>query len=95
MRLISADQLRAGMLRIATGKAIILVERVVLLESGEPVVYARTYYQAERYRFEHKLVRPIPTDEKSSAVNERRYHVGDVQSAPGFIAEMHESEAAQ
>ena len=66
-----------------------------LLESGEPVVYARTYYQAERYRFEHKLVRPIPTDEKNSAVNERRYHVGDVQSAPGFIAEMHESEAAQ
>lgn len=56
-RFIRADTLRAELLGIAPGHPLILVERVVLLENGEAVEYARTYYQAERYRFEHKLVR--------------------------------------
>lgn len=58
MRFIRADPVRAAILRIAPDDPLILVERVVLLSNGEPVEYARTYYQAERYRFEHKLVRP-------------------------------------
>ncbi|KAA9005542.1 GntR family transcriptional regulator [Histidinibacterium aquaticum] len=76
MRLIRADQLRADMLRTEPGKPLILVERVVFLAGGEPVEYARTYYQAERYRFEHKLVRPDAADAGEPEFGERRHLVG-------------------
>ena len=89
LRLIPADQLRADMLRIEPGTALILVERVVFLSSGEPLEYARTYYQAERYRFEHKLVRPNMTDETKIALSVRRHRVGDVQDANKLANEDH------
>ena len=57
IRLIRADQLRAEMLKIAIDMPLILLERVVFLSDGEAAEYARTYYRAEHYRFEHKLVR--------------------------------------
>lgn len=82
MRLIRADQMRAELLRIAPDEPIILVERVVFLASGEAVEYARTYYQAERYRFEHKLVRPEMVDTTENAQSERRHRVGQPASAP-------------
>lgn len=77
MRLIRADQLRAEMLRIAIDMPLILLERVVFLSSGEPVEYARTYYRAEHYRFEHKLVRPDATDAALN-LNSRRHLVSPV-----------------
>lgn len=89
LRLIRADQLRADMLRIEPGQPLILVERLVFLSSGEPLEYARTYYQAERYRFEHKLVRPDTTDEAEIALNERRHFVGDVQDVNKLTDEDH------
>jgi len=94
MRLIRADQLRAAMLRIEPGKPVILVERVVFLASGEPVEYARTYYQAERYRFEHKLVRPDAADAAENALNERRHRVGEMDSAHGLAVDLHDGEIA-
>ncbi len=82
MRLIRADPLRAELLRIDPGKALILVERVVFLASGEPVEYARTYYRAERYRFEHKLVRPDTAEVGDQDLGERRHRVGEIEPAP-------------
>ena len=82
MRLIRADPLRAELLKIEPGKALILVERVVFLASGEPVEYARTYYRAERYRFEHKLVRPDPAEVGDQEQGERRHRVGEIEPAP-------------
>ncbi|WP_164730560.1 GntR family transcriptional regulator [Pelagibacterium montanilacus] len=92
MRLIKADQLRAAELRVAPDTPLILVERVVCLASGEPVEYARTYYQAERYRFEHKLVRPVPSDASENPLNERRHRVGDLQSVNGVGGDAFEAE---
>lgn len=87
MRLIRADQLRAGMLRIARGEPLILLERVVLLSTGEPVEYARTYYRAVYYRFEHKLIRPDNPDVSEVALNGRRHHVGSPEPEPGLNGE--------
>ena len=84
MRFIHADQLRADMLRIELGKPLILVERVVFTDEREPVEYARTYYQAERYRFEHKLVRPDVAGERKRDVGERRHRVGEVRNTEGL-----------
>lgn len=75
MRLIHADTLRAEMLRIEVDKPLILLERVVLLSGGEPAEYARTYYRAEHYRFEHKLTRPDDADAADATQNERRHRV--------------------
>lgn len=83
MRLIHADQLRAEILRIATGKPLILLERVVFLSSGEPVEYARTYYRAEHYRFEHKLFRPEAADADENGLNGRLHHVSHAPNARG------------
>lgn len=95
MRLIRADQLRAEMLKVEPGKALILVERVVFLDSGEPAEYARTYYLAERYRFEHKLVRPEPAEEGEQDLGERRHRVGEFGPAPGFGEPAPKSSAAE
>lgn len=57
IRLIRADNLRAETLQAAVDMPLILLERVVFLSDGEAAEYARTYYRAEHYRFEHKLVR--------------------------------------
>jgi GntR family transcriptional regulator len=82
MRLIRADPLRADLFRIEPGKALILVERVVFLANGEPVEYARTYYRAERYRFEHKLVRPETAEVGEHDLGERRHRVGEIEPLP-------------
>jgi DNA-binding GntR family transcriptional regulator len=95
MRLIRADALRAEMLRVEVGKALILVERVVFLANGEPVEYARTYYRAERYRFEHKLVRPEAADEGEQDPGERRHRVGGNQQAPSLGRHGIESNPAE
>jgi DNA-binding GntR family transcriptional regulator len=94
MRLIRADQLRADMLRIEPGKPLILVERVVFLAGGEPVEYARTYYQAEHYRFEHKLVRPDGAEPADAALNERRHRVSETEGSLGLAADLHDTEIA-
>tara|TARA_B110000977_G_scaffold69664_1_gene94635 strand:+ start:245 stop:1078 length:834 start_codon:yes stop_codon:yes gene_type:complete len=70
IRLIRADELRAEMLQVETGIPLILLERVVFLPDGEAVEYVRTYYLAEHYRFEHKLVRPGSVDANPN----RRHH---------------------
>lgn len=82
MRLIHADPLRAEMLRIQAGKSLILVERVVYLANGEPVEYARTYYLADRYRFEHKLVRSEAADHREQELGNRRHRVGEIEPIP-------------
>ncbi len=92
IRLIRADPLRAAMLRIATGKPLILVERVVFLESGEAVEYARTYYQAERYRFENKLVRPPAADAHENVANGRRHLVAHAEAPAAVEMEPQEAE---
>lgn len=93
MRMIHADQLRATTLRIAPETPLILLERLVFVETGEPVEYARTYYRAEYYRFEHKLVRPEGGDKSEAALNGRRHRVGDPLAGQGPDPDL--SEAAR
>lgn len=82
LRLIRADQLRADMLRIDPGDPLILLERLVFLENGEALEYARTYYRADRYRFEHTLTRTATAGADDSVNNGRRHyvdqHIGNV-----------------
>lgn len=94
MRMIRADQLRAEMLRIGRDKPLILLERVAMLASGEPVEYARTYYRAEYYRFEHKLVRPDPAESAEVASNGRRHRVEHSSGPLGAGGEGHEGSPA-
>jgi len=95
MRLIRADPLRAEMLSIEAGKSLILVERVVYLANGEPVEYARTYYRADRYRFEHKLVRSEASDEGEQELGNRRHRVSEIEPAAGLDKHGPESSAAE
>lgn len=52
---IVADEFRASMLNIDTEHPLILVERILYLESGQPVDCSRAYYRADRFRFQHRL----------------------------------------
>ena len=70
IRLIRADQLRAKLLQIEIDMPLILLERVVFLSDGEAAEYTRTYYRAEHYRFEHKLVRSTT----APSVSKGRHH---------------------
>ena len=54
---IVADEFRASMLNIKTEHPLILVERILYLESGQAVDCSRAYYRADRFRFEHRLQR--------------------------------------
>jgi GntR family transcriptional regulator len=54
---IKADEFRAGMLGISVEHPLILVERIVYLEDGQAIKCSRTYYRADRFRFEHQLKR--------------------------------------
>lgn len=91
IRLIRADQLRAEMLQVAIDMPLILLERVVFLSDGEAAEYARTYYRAEHYRFEHKLVR---SHTAGSVSNGKRQGVSRVLCAPNQ-KEVQSEEAAQ
>lgn len=95
MRLIHADPLRAEMLRIQAGKPLILVERVVYLANGEPVEYARTYYRADRYRFEHKLVRSEAADHAEHELGNRRHRVGEIEPLPDLGKDGTESSGTE
>lgn len=52
-----ADQFRADMLGVRNEHPLILVERVVHLDSGEPVECSRTYYRADEFSFHRRIVR--------------------------------------
>lgn len=54
---IVADEFRGGMLGVPEGHPLILVSRLVFLESREPLELSRTYYKADRFRFERHLTR--------------------------------------
>lgn len=54
---IIADEFRGGMLGVPEGHPLILVSRLVFLESREPLELSRTYYKADRFRFERHLSR--------------------------------------
>jgi GntR family transcriptional regulator len=54
---IVADEFRGGMLGVPENHPLILVARLVFLESREPLEYSRTYYKADRFRFERHLHR--------------------------------------
>ena len=54
---IIADEFRAGMLGVSIEHPIILQERITYLQSGQAISCARTYYRADRFRFEHRLNR--------------------------------------
>jgi GntR family transcriptional regulator len=54
---IVADEFRGGMLGVPEGHPLILVSRLVFLESREPLELSRTYYKADRFRFERHLRR--------------------------------------
>lgn len=59
---IVADEFRGGMLGLPEGHPLIMVARLVYLPSREPLEYSRTYYNANRFRFERHLTRdPRPT----------------------------------
>jgi DNA-binding GntR family transcriptional regulator len=45
------------MLGVPENHPLILVARLVFLESLEPLEYSRTYYKADRFRFERHLQR--------------------------------------
>jgi DNA-binding GntR family transcriptional regulator len=54
---IIADEFRGGMLGVPEGHPLILVSRLVFLESRQPLELSRTYYKADRFRFERHLTR--------------------------------------
>ena len=54
---IVADEFRGNMLGVPEGHPLILVSRLVFLESREPLELTRTYYKADRFRFERHLHR--------------------------------------
>jgi DNA-binding GntR family transcriptional regulator len=54
---IVADEFRASMLKTEVGHPLILVERILYLESGQAIDCSRAYYRADRFRFEHRLQR--------------------------------------
>jgi len=54
---IVADDFRAGMLNIDREHPLVLVERILYLNSGQAVDCSRAYYRADRFRFEHRLQR--------------------------------------
>ena len=54
---IVADDFRAGMLDVAVGHPIILVERIIYSETGEVLECSRSYYRADRFRLRHHLKR--------------------------------------
>lgn len=55
---IVADEFRASMLKTEKEHPLILVERILYLESGQAIDCSRAYYRADRFRFEHRLQRP-------------------------------------
>jgi len=57
MEFIKADEFRSSMLGIALEDPLILVERIVFLDTGRAVQCARTYYRADRFRIEHRFTR--------------------------------------
>jgi DNA-binding GntR family transcriptional regulator len=52
---IVADEFRAGILGVTVGHPLILAERLVYLDSGEPIDYSRAYYRADRFRFHRRI----------------------------------------
>lgn len=65
---IIADDFRAGILGTDVGHPLMLVERVVTLDTGAVLELSRTYYDALKFRFERHISRP-PT---GSGDNSRR-----------------------
>lgn len=57
---IIADEFRAGMLGVPVNHPLILVERVVGLDTGQAVECSRTFYKADRFRFRRHLARAAP-----------------------------------
>lgn len=55
---IVADEFRGSMLGVQENHPLILIARLVFLESRQPLEYSRTYYKADRFRFERHLQRP-------------------------------------
>jgi GntR family transcriptional regulator len=54
---IVADDFRAGMLHVAVGHPLILLERIVYSDAGEVLECSRAYYRADRFRLRHRLRR--------------------------------------
>jgi DNA-binding GntR family transcriptional regulator len=57
---IVADEFRAEMLQVPLGHPLVLVERLVYLDSGDAIECSRAYYRADRFRF-HRRLRRVPT----------------------------------
>lgn len=57
---IIADEFRAGMLGVEIEHPLILQERIAYLATGQAIKCSRTYYSADRFRFEHRLQRTLP-----------------------------------
>ena len=70
---IVADEFRAGMLGVAVGHPLILVERLVYLDSGEPIDHSRAYYRADRFRF-HRRIRPADGNSAAPPAGTKRWH---------------------
>ncbi len=58
---IVADEFRAEMLQVPLGHPLVLVERLVYLDSGDAGERPRAYYRADRFRFHRRLQRTRPT----------------------------------
>ncbi len=60
---IVADEFRAEMLQVPLGHPLVLVERLVYLDSGDASECSRAYYRADRFRFHRRLRRVSTTTE--------------------------------
>jgi DNA-binding GntR family transcriptional regulator len=54
---IVADEFRADMLHVPLGHPLVLVERLLYLDSGETTDCSRAYYRADRFRFHRRMRR--------------------------------------
>jgi DNA-binding GntR family transcriptional regulator len=57
LEVIVADEFRADMLHVRLGHPLILVERLVYLDSGAVAECSRAYYRADRFSFHRRLRR--------------------------------------
>lgn len=55
LRAVSADRVSAGLLQVAEGSPLLLVERVTLTYGDKPVEWRRAYYSTQHFHYHNRL----------------------------------------
>jgi len=63
IRAISIDEARAELLEIPTNSAVLYIERLGILKSGQPVEFTRSYFPGDAYDFVAEIRNPLTENE--------------------------------